>query len=228
MISDGHIICIFWLKTNSAFIWQIYVFFSPPKSPANWRFLRATVTQRETKHMHWASQLQNICNKATGRMFISCCMSDSSGSLAGSVFCQVCLQFQAEVLIYLSLQSAGEARLDEWEILLVALSEDMRISTLVALHSKQMLKVCILWELLPTLDGSVCLGVRTEETAASGSRIQPFSPTQMASQRVLHRRRAAKVSIHKKPQSLRKKSSQDMAEKRWFVLPQALKILYEV
>lgn len=92
------------------------MFFSPPQSVVYWRFLPTTVTHRETKHM----QLQDLHNKATKHRLYVYFMSDSASSLSGSVFCQVCLQFQAEVLIYLSLSSAGEARLDEWQIPFVA------------------------------------------------------------------------------------------------------------
>lgn len=59
---------------------------------------------------HSPSQ-RNWTQDGTGGMFIPSCMSGSSSAPCGSVFCQVCLQFQAEALIYLSLQSAGEARL---------------------------------------------------------------------------------------------------------------------
>lgn len=68
------------------------------------------------KHMHQVSQFLNIHRRqqSTSCMFILRYKNKSSCSLSGFVFCQVCLQFQALVLIYLSLQSAGEVRLDEW------------------------------------------------------------------------------------------------------------------
>lgn len=90
-------------------------------------------------------------------MFISCCKRDSSSSLSGSVFCLFAISGRSADL-FEPLQSAGEARLDEWQISFCC-TESGRTDLHVGgpLQQTDAEGMSSFSELIATLDGSVCL-----------------------------------------------------------------------
>lgn len=121
-----------------------------------------------------------------------CCTGDLSSNLSGSVFCQVCLQFQVEMLIYLSLRSTAEAVGTGDPVCCQDLhvggplqqTDAGRMHSLRA-HSNTR------WQCKSAALGHLVWVSRQKGFAARGYWIQQFSPPQMDSLRFLHRCRAA-------------------------------------